>query len=102
ERRIGGLELAAVLFDQRFRLFRALGADALECLVRIFPEQQINCHDTTPVCGGTWRPDYRPAYPVASPLRHRRLYAGHPRLIQLHRTKTWMPATSAGHDVGRK
>ena len=32
--------------------------------------------------------------------RHGRLYAGHPRLAELHRIKTWMAGTSPGHDGG--
>src|SRR6476620_12493653 len=45
ERRIGCLQLAAMLLEQRFCVFGALGANALERLGRIFPEQQVSCHD---------------------------------------------------------
>src|SRR5262249_60800906 len=34
-----------MLLEQRFCLFGAFGADALERFGRIFPEQQVSCHD---------------------------------------------------------
>ena len=94
ERRVGCLQLAAVLLEERFCVLGALGADTLETLSRIFPEQKIHCHDDISglrrnVAGGIIVQRGRRRTP--HPRRHARPCAGHPRLWMCKQVRRGWP-----------